>query len=227
MSYFDLFDEGNISFLDSHSPVGLWEDGAVDQFESGDIWVGQDPYASFGGIDVGATRSSTRNRAFEVLKKISAAIGHPRSFSADKFRGMTRFDAGKARREVADALKRWARDNNVSLSNPLDPLATYTTANTNLGKVRGSEAAIPPAPAPPPTDPAANPGNVLPTAAAPGMFQPPAQGTGPDPRGIYIPDSGPPAPPPPTVWKNPWVWAGLVAGFGVLGLGAYLIFGRD
>ena len=72
-----------------------------------------------------------------------------------------------------------------------------------------------------------------------GMFVPPgAAGVRADPRGIYMPGYSdarelyatqidqPQGGPPQQNWtKNPWVWAGLVAGFGVLGLGAYLLPG--
>ena len=39
---------GDTSFLDSHAPVGLWEDGAVDEFESGNVHMGADPWDQFG-----------------------------------------------------------------------------------------------------------------------------------------------------------------------------------
>ena len=119
------------SFLDSHAPVGLWEDGPVGQFESGDVY-GAD---YFGAFDVGNKSSSKRNQAFEVLKNISTAISHPRSFSASRFRGMTRTQAASARGEVARALKSFASANQVRLNNPLDPLATYSTAEDNYSKV--------------------------------------------------------------------------------------------
>ena len=36
------------SFLDSHAPIGLWEDGPVGQFESGNVHMGSDPWDQFG-----------------------------------------------------------------------------------------------------------------------------------------------------------------------------------
>ena len=245
MSYSDLF-YGDTSFLNSHAPVGLWEDGPVDQFESGDAWMGLDPYENFGALDVGNKKSSKRNQAFEVLKKISAAIGHSRSFSASNFRNRTRPSAGSARREVANALKAFAKDNGIKLSNPLDPLASYSTANKNLGMVQPfAVAPVTPPPAVVTEEPTVDfsqfslETNTTPSGqfdfTTPGLFATPSTvpGSSPvNPMTTYSPVTAPQSEPPTTtspasVWKSPWVWAGLVAGFGVLGLGTYLLFGRD
>ena len=41
---------GDTSFLNSHAPSGLWEDGVVDEFESGDVHMGADPWDQFGNV---------------------------------------------------------------------------------------------------------------------------------------------------------------------------------
>ena len=87
-------------------------------------------------LDVGNKNSAKRNRAFAILKSITAAIGHSRSWSASSFRGMTRTRAGQKRHEVAVAMRAFAGANDVSLTNRGDPLANYTTAETNLEKLR-------------------------------------------------------------------------------------------
>ena len=43
---------GDTDFLDSHAPVGLWEDGPVDQFESGDVSMGD----AYGAPPIGILR---------------------------------------------------------------------------------------------------------------------------------------------------------------------------
>ena len=87
-------------------------------------------------LDVGNKNSAKRNQAFEILKNITAAIGHSRSWSASSFRGMTRTRAAQKRHEVAVAMRAFASANGVSLTNRGDPLANYTTAETNLEKLR-------------------------------------------------------------------------------------------
>lgn len=225
------------SFLDSHAPAGLWEDGVVDEFESGDVF-GVDPYAHFGGFIVGGKRTKKRNQAFEVLKKVSAAIGFARPFSANAFRGMSLHQANLARGKVAKALKDYAKNSGIKLTNPLDPLATYSTANKNLGKVieaggvtagpradEGTEAlstyvdTIVDAP----------PGSIPP----PGLFTPPAghqdiswqqQGmtvAPPNYQTQTIDQQTSPETPKP-LWKNPWVWAAAL-GLGGVGVVAVLM----
>ena len=125
--------------------VGWWVGGGVAHRFEGD---------SFGALDVGNKNSTKRNQAFSMLKKISAAIGHQRSFSASRFRGFTRGEAGRARQEVKKALVDFAKDNAIKLKNPLDPLANKATAQTNLQKVESSSAAAPPAATTPTTTPA-------------------------------------------------------------------------
>jgi hypothetical protein len=131
--------------------VGWWVGGGVaHRFEGDD---------AFGALDVGNKNSSKRNQAFSMLKKISTAIGHQRSFSSSRFRGFTRGEAARARKEVKKALVSFAKDNNIKLKNPLDPLANKSTAQSNLQKVEEAPAAPPAAPTTtePTPDPAAEP----------------------------------------------------------------------
>jgi hypothetical protein len=132
----------------SGAMLGWWVGGGVAHRFEGD---------SFGSLDVGNKKSTKRNQAFEILKKISAAIGHKRTFSASRFRGFTRGEAAKSRKEVQKALVDFAKSNDIKLKNPLDPLANKSTANANLEKVKSSSAAPPPAPTTTPPAPIPDP----------------------------------------------------------------------
>ena len=55
---------GDTDFLNSHAPVGLWEDGTVDEFESGDV--------SMGAFDVGGGGSSAAKLIYQAAGKVMA-----------------------------------------------------------------------------------------------------------------------------------------------------------
>jgi len=88
-------------------------------------------------LRVGTKNSSMRNRAFEIIKKLYAAMGIPRDFSANEFRNMPKAEAVKVRQDTKYALVRFGDPPGwvASLKNGGDPLADYDTAYTNLGKV--------------------------------------------------------------------------------------------
>ena len=85
---------------------------------------------------IGTKNSTLRNRAFEIIKKLYAAMDITRDFSASEFRNMSHGAATTVRGKTKLLLQTFAtQDSAITLKNPLDPLADYTTAYTNLGKV--------------------------------------------------------------------------------------------